>query len=728
MFNSNQPRDDAGRWSGDGGGSESGATHGIDGKMYAEGIPSGPAPERHPNHDKLSADALRAGKEKDAGTDTWAVRHENDEWVKDNERYIAAGHAPPHGPAGLGHSSRGGTSDDILIRSAGRIASTLNRAARTVEGVACSGMAPAVRDPRRGDPSPDGTGQPWVEELDPAGADLAAFRGLPVLLDHQLTTRAAVGTVADARLDNGQIVVSLRFDPTPEAERTMAQVESGSVRGLSVGYVTKNRQKVGATAAGLPVFRATAWKPIELSFVPVPVDPGATVRGITMTTAANTATDATAGGSAAVVVTTMSGAVETRADINRQIRGIASIAGLDQAWIDGQIDAGADADTARRTAFETMARRGRTVVDNRSPHITVGTDYSDPQVLRRGMSDALAHRLAPAAVKLEGMAVQFRGLPALAMLGRLAAARGETVDPWDRGALLTRAIGAHSSSDFPLLLADAANKALLAQYVAATPSYRQIAAPKSLNDFKAHNFLRLGDFPTFKPLAETGEVQYGTISENREQVKAKEFATGIVIGRSALINDDLSALSDFSSLIAIRAGQFENGQVYALVANNGPTMADGKALFHADHGNVAASGTAPSTSSIGAAVQAFRMQTGLDGARLNIGPKFLVVGPALETAARQQLAQINPVQVDQANIWANVLTLIVDAEIAGNRWHLIADPAQVPSLVYGYVGGAQGPQVKTETDFDTQSVKVRAGLDFAAGAIDFRGLYLNSGA
>ena len=67
-------------------------------------------------------------------------------------------------------------SDGILTRSAGRIASTLDRAARTVEGVAVSGFAPAIRDPRRGEGDPAGNGLPWVEEIDPAGADLAAFR------------------------------------------------------------------------------------------------------------------------------------------------------------------------------------------------------------------------------------------------------------------------------------------------------------------------------------------------------------------------------------------------------------------------------------------------------------------------------------------------------------------------------------------------------------------------
>ncbi|ACI98697.1 prohead protease/major capsid protein fusion protein [Rhodospirillum centenum] len=597
---------------------------------------------------------------------------------------------------------------DILTRAAGR-PSTLDRAARTVEAVALSGPAPAVRP----GPAPDGSAGPWVEELDAAGADLSALIGGPVLKDHHNVTDAAVGTVAGARREGSTIIAGLRFDPSEEAEAVLAKIEAGSIRGVSLGYVVTTWRPAG-TRNGRPVFVAAAWKPVEISLTPLPVDSGALIRS----TSAMTAT----------TESTTDPVVSTRTETNRTIRSIATAAGLPAGWADELIDRDADADEARRLAFEAMAKRARPV-DNRAPagSVTVGTSYEDPTVIRRAMADALAHRLAPAHVKLEGQAVQYRGHGPMALLGQLLAARGERVNPWDRDALLTRAIGAHGTSDFPALLADAANKALEAQYEAAAPTYRMIAAPRSFNDFKPHKFLRVGDFPTFRNLAEGAEVQYGSISENRETVTPGEFATGIAIGRRALVNDDLGALADFSSLIAIRAAQFENATVYGLLAGDGPVLSDGKALFHADHGNKAASGSAIADG-IDAAVQALRAMTGLDGAKLNLRPRYLVVGPAREAAARRILAQINPTKAGDVNPWAAQFELVVDAEITGNRWFLVAEPAQAPTLVYGYVNGAAGPQILTETDFDTQAVKVRAGLDFAAGVIDFRGVYSNAGA
>ncbi|MFD2030612.1 hypothetical protein ACFSKM_10510 [Ancylobacter dichloromethanicus] len=102
-------------------------------------------------------------------------------------------------------------------------------------------------------------------------------------------------------------------------------------------------------------------------------------------------------------------------------------------------------------------------------------------------------------------------------------------------------------------------------------------------------------------------MKFGTLSENREKVRAKELNAGLIIGRRALLNDDLGALADFSSMIALRAAADENKRVYDLLAANA-VLSDGVALFHATHGNLAGSAAAINVSSIGAAVAALRKQ------------------------------------------------------------------------------------------------------------------------
>lgn len=536
-----------------------------------------------------------------------------------------------------------------------------------------------------------------------------------------------LGSVDTLRVVGGDLLGRATLSRhNPRSQRIAAELTDGATFGISIGYAVERWSERTNAKTGRREKVAERFTLIEASLVVVPADPHAGIRSHDMTVSTEPANPPAP--SAPAPAPSLNPPVATeRAAINLEIRSIASVAGLDQGWIDSQIDANATTDAARAAAFAAMQARSAPLQTIRPTVATVTHDHTDPATIRSAMGEALAHRLAPGRVKLEGRARAYAGFRMLDMIGDLAQARGERLNLRDQNALMERAVGAHSTSDFPLLLAEAANKALLANYAAADPTYRLIAARRGFTDFRDHAFLRIGDFPTFKETTETGELKYGTLSENRERVRAKELNAGIAIGRRALINDDLSALADFSALIAIRAASDENARVYGLLAANA-ALSDGKALFHADHGNVAATGAAISVSSVAIAVASLRKQKSLDGVPLNLAPRFLVVGPDTELAARQVLAAITAAKAGDVNPWAGTMELVVDANIVGNAWYVVADPAAAPSLVYGYVSGAEGPQIRTEIDFDTRAVKVAAGLDFGCGVIDFRGLYKNEGA
>ena len=314
--------------------------------------------------------------------------------------------------------------DEPMLTRAVALPTTLDREARTIEAVALSGRAPAVRPA----PAPDGSNTRWIEELDASGADLTGLIGAPLLKDHRNAVDSAVGSVADARREGDCLLTGLSFDPSPEADAALAKIAAGSVRGVSLGYIVRAWKREGLRN-GLPVFVATQWAPAELSLTPLPVDAGATFRSKSMS---DTTTE-----------TTTAPVVTNRADVNRSIRSIASTAGLPRDWADARIDEGADEDTARKLAFDDMAKRSKPL-DNRTPAgtVVVGTSFDDPAVMRRAMADALAHRLAPAHVKITGTpAERFRAHGPLALLGQLLAARGEAVDPWDREGLMVATIG-----------------------------------------------------------------------------------------------------------------------------------------------------------------------------------------------------------------------------------------------------------------------------------------------
>ncbi|WP_114858434.1 prohead protease/major capsid protein fusion protein [Azospirillum brasilense] len=617
---------------------------------------------------------------------------------------------------------------EALTRAMGATTpTTLNREARTVEVVALSGPAPAVRPA----PAPDGTRSAWVEELDAAGADLSRFRGGPALKDHRNTTDAAVGTVAVAQIDGDRIAATVRFDTSATAEDLIAKVEAGSVRGVSLGYSVQRWQRAGKRD-GLPVFRAIAWAPHELSFTPVPVDAGATVRSAGGSMDDDTTTEADATAEATTDISTRAAdtsATANRAGINGQIRTMVRAAGLDVATADRLIDDGADLDRARAAVFDAMLARSGT---RPLAAVQVLHDHDDPGNVVDRMATAFAARATahlPEAhrVQMPEQARSYAGRSLLDLAAELADRRGNPIgtrhlSPAD---LYQRAM---TTGDFPVLLANAANKTLLPAYQAAAPTYRRFFARRDFRDFKPASFARVGDFPVPLAVGENGEYKHGAISESGESVTLGEYGRVVMFSRKALINDDLSAFADLPTKAALRCADWENSVAWALVVSN-PVLSDGKALFHASHGNLAASGAAIDLGTVSAGEAAMMKQTSLDGLKLNLKPSVLATGPDQFTAARQFVSTaVAPTTAAAVNPLAGKLEPVGDANLPGPGWYMMAEPSALETFIYGYLQGQSGPVITPEPGFDVAGVKVKLTIDFAVGAVDYRGAYYNPGA
>ena len=99
--------------------------------------------------------------------------------------------------------------------------------------------------------------------------------------------------------------------------------------------------------------------------------------------------------------------------------------------------------------------------------------------------------------------------------------------------------------------------------------------------------------------------------------------------------------------------------------------------------------------SVSAARLAMRSQTGITGERISVTPKYLVVGPEIETEAEKFLATINPTSTDDVNPFAGKLTLAVEPRISGDDWYIFASPSEAPVLLLGHLASAPGPQISS---------------------------------
>jgi hypothetical protein len=131
-----------------------------------------------------------------------------------------------------------------------------------------------------------------------------------------------------------------------------------------------------------------------------------------------------------------------------------------------------------------------------------------------------------------------------------------------------------------------------------------------------------------------------------------------------------------------------------------------------------------------------RLQKGLQSEELNLAPRFLIV-PATQEQVAYQYTSANyvPTQPSQVNEFRaggrTALEVVVEAVLDANStlsWYLAADNAQVDTVEYCYLEGAAGPVIESDVGFEVDGINYKCRLDFAAKAIDFRGLYKNPGA
>ena len=291
-------------------------------------------------------------------------------------------------------------------------------------------------------------------------------------------------------------------------------------------------------------------------------------------------------------------------------------------------------------------------------------------------------------------------------------------------------------SDFPVLLENTMHKALLAAYATAALTWNRFCATGSVSDFRAHNRYRLGSFGNLDSINELGEYINKSIPDGEKaSIQAGTKGNIINISRQAVINDDLGAFVGLSDMLGRAAARTIEADVYALLALNGglgPMMADGKTLFHADHGNVG-TGAAISVASIDADRVLMAGQKDISGNDyLDLRPSVLLVPTGLGGTARViNGAQYDPDtanKMQRPNMVNGLYADIVDTpRLSGTRRYSFADATTAPVLEVAFLDGNQQPFLEVKDGFDVDGARYKVRLDYGVGAVDFRGAVTNAG-
>ena len=583
--------------------------------------------------------------------------------------------------------------------------------------------------------------EPWVEILGHKSSEVDLSRlnsGAPVLANHDrgatasTSPMASIGVVDKAWIEDGVGRAEIRLSRRPEIAGLLQDIADGIVRNVSVGYQINERTLLRSHSDAPDEYRVTSWTPMEISLVDLPAD--ATIgigrsqnfevvqlpdSGDTQrkeSTMDNKEQDQL---NLDVIRREATAAERARVtEINEAVRGLR----LDQSFADELIAKDTSADEARRLAIAKAAERSNDTIKPPMGHIETLTLVDEVETRRAGVEEALLHRYNPAQHKLSDNGKRFSGLSLIEIGRELLTQRGVDIRGMSRDQIATRAM--LTTGDFPYILANVANKTLRQAYEAAPQTFKPFTRMVTAPDFKTIARTALGDSPTLEKVNEHGEYKYGSVSEAREAYSIASYGKIVALTRQTLINDDLSAFTRLPEMFGRAAADLESDTVWGIITANA-ALADSIALFHASHGNLP-SGAAISVAQLGVCRAAMRVQTGLDGRKINVTPRYLLVPAALETIAQQFTSQAYAASASSSiNPFAGALQVLAEPRLdtaSTTAWYMAADPAQIDTIEYAYLEGNQGVYLETKDGWEIDGVEFKARLDFGAKAIDFRGL------
>lgn len=617
----------------------------------------------------------------------------------------------------------------------------------------------------------------YDEELtvSPESVDMTRFEaGVVQALDgHRVHggVGAILGIAQRGWIENGSGYATVKLSVNPDNAGIVADIRAGVIRSISFGYSVERYEVTQAAArtdgGTVPLYRATLWTPQEISFVTVPADPNAQTRAaqapasISSTRAVAPAhqtngepmdDDLNPGGtpSAPESAARQQAALSTLA-------AVAQPASVDLVARHTEIIAlcaregrpGDAADFIRQglTPEQVGLRilNARAAEDEQSGghrNVHTQTVRDEHQTRLNGMTEAMLSRVDGGA-QLTDNGRQYRGMSIIEMGRDMLEASGVRTRGMDRLALATRILqhrsgGMHTTSDFGFVVANVANKRLRNAYGENEGTYSRWArrAPNA-PDFKAITVGQLSGMPDLLKTNEAGEFKYGTITDGQETYSLITYGRIVAFSRQAMINDDVRAFDRLVTGFGSASARLENRLVYSQLTANA-NMADGVALFEAtSHKNLATGGgSALSLTALGSARALMRKQTGLQGELLNLAPSFLIVPAELEqTAYSLTSANYVPAKPSDVNEFRSggrtaldpIVEPLLDASSA-TAWYLAASNSAVDTVEYCWLDGAEGPVIESEMGFEVDGLQFKCREDFAAKAIDHRGLFKGAGA
>lgn len=339
-------------------------------------------------------------------------------------------------------------------------------------------------------------------------------------------------------------------------------------------------------------------------------------------------------------------------------------------------------------------------------------------------------------------AERFRRMP----LVHAAAAclRAEGLEPDMDPVAVVRA--ALSTTSFPALLSNVANKALLKSFQDYPSTALRWCGTGDLPDFKSQTRARLNLAGSLQEIGPDGEPKHLTASDESATVRLKTQALAFSVTRTDLINDDLGALTrlpaGFGAICRRKIDDLAYGKLLANKLSDGTTS-----LFSSGNKNyITGATTVLSAEGLRKGLETFRKQTDAVGNAIGLEPRFLLVPPELEFMAKQLVNSTSLQHVGAAtaadknnptyNPFQGSFEVIVEPRLSNTNfagysdtaWYLACDAALADTIEVDFLNGQRTPTITRVGNGSILRVEYEVVFDVEANVLDFRGMVKSKGA
>jgi len=366
----------------------------------------------------------------------------------------------------------------------------------------------------------------------------------------------------------------------------------------------------------------------------------------------------------------------------------------------------------------------------RRRHIARAMGYDSPEAACKALADAESSGLRSFSI----MDIASR---AIAAGGGMTAEAAHTLSRSSPQRFMMAAF--HTSSDFPLLMANVANKTLLARFQEVKTFWQDVCRLGVATDYKDAPLVMISSIGEFQDLPEGRTPQHTTFNERQVSINVGAMGLRIGLTYQAMRNDDLGAFSQRLQMIGESNARIPDTKVLNLLGVNaglGPTMSDGSTLYHANHLNITTQ-AALSYAAAWADVVQFRKKKdfGPSAPFIDIEPALLLVPVDLEPVAMDIAMQENvpaalatPSAATQRNTLRGRFKVVATPKLTGTRRYWFADPRVAPAIEVRFLDGKQTPDIVELPLNDPMTAEWQATLlGMGASAVQHEGTLTNAG-